>query len=67
MKKNEKEEFQKLTNQEIIEKVFELKKKLFNLRCQKSMNQLINPMQICKIKKTIALLLTLLKSKEIVC
>ena len=47
-------EIRKLSAAEMDAKLAELKKELFNLRFQKAVNQLDNPMRISAVKKDIA-------------
>jgi len=58
-------EIRDLSGQEIMDKIQELKKELFNLRFQNAMSQLENPIRIRVVKKDIAKLMTVLKEKEL--
>lgn len=58
-------EIRDLSNQEIIDKIQDLKEELFNLRFQNAMNQLDNPKRITAVKKDIAKLKTILKEQEL--
>lgn len=57
-------ELRKLSNEELKEKVLELKKKLFNLRFQNKIGSLNNTAEIKQTKKDIARILTILKERE---
>ena len=57
-------EFKSLNNKQIIEKVEELKKELFDLRFKQATRQLNETHQFSIIKKQIAQLLTLSKSQS---
>jgi len=50
---------------DLEKKVAELKEELFNLRFQHATNQLENPLRIPETKKEIALVLTILREKEL--
>ena len=52
-------ELRELTNEELKQKLIDLKEEMFNLRFQKSLNRLENQMRIKIVKKDIAKLLTL--------
>lgn len=58
-------EIRKLTVEELMTKLKDLKSELFNLRFQLAINQLENPMRIKAVKKDIARVLTFLREKEI--
>ena len=58
-------QFNELTTQELIEREKELKSELFNLRFQHATNQLENPLRIPATKKEIALVMTILREKEL--
>ncbi len=58
-------ELRKLTNEELKNKFFELKKKLFNLRFQNKIGSLGNTAEIKQTKKDIARILTILKEREL--
>ncbi|MDO9578090.1 MAG: 50S ribosomal protein L29 [Candidatus Cloacimonadales bacterium] len=53
-------ELHELTQDELQQKLLDLKEELFNLRLQQSMNRLENPMKIGGVKKDIARVKTLL-------
>ena len=50
---------------DLEKKVVELKEELFNLRFQHATNQLENPLRIPETKKEIALIMTILREKEL--
>ena len=56
--------FRELSKDELINKITEVKKSIFNLKFQKSIGQLENVMQIKNLKRDVARLETLLKEKE---
>ena len=56
--------FKSLNNQQIFEKVEELRKELFNLRFKQATRQLNETHRFSMIKKQIAQLLTLSKSQS---
>lgn len=51
-----------LPKDDMKKKLVEFKEELFNLRCQKSVHQVNNPMRIRQVKKDIARILTVLNS-----
>lgn len=51
-----------LSKEDMKKKIIEFKEELFNLRFQKSVHQLKNPMRIKQVKKDIARILTVLNS-----
>ena len=57
-------EFKGLNNNQIIEKVEELRKELFDLRFKQATRQLSETHKFKSLKKTIAQLLTLSKSQS---
>lgn len=59
------EELRELSIVELQEKLRELREELFNLRFQKSIHQLENPMRIREVKKDIARVLTVIREKEL--
>ncbi|KQC07009.1 MAG: 50S ribosomal protein L29 [Candidatus Cloacimonas sp. SDB] len=61
MKMNELREF---TNEELEQKLHDLKEEIFNLRFQKSLNRLENQMRIKVVKKDIARILTLKTERQ---
>jgi large subunit ribosomal protein L29 len=58
-------ELRKLSNEELKEKLLELKKKLLNLRFQNKIGSLSNTAEIKKTKKDIARILTILREREL--
>lgn len=57
-------ELRKLTEQELKDKLLELKKKLMNLRFQNAIGSLAKTSEIRDTKRTIARILTILKERE---
>ena len=57
-------EIRAMTNEELNEKLAELKKELFNLRFQHAINQLENPHRIEAVKRDIARVMTILHEKN---
>ena len=57
-------ELKTLTVEQLNEKLKELKTELFNLRFQHAINQLDNPHKMTEVKKDIARVLTVLRSKN---
>ena len=57
-------QIRELTNDELTQKIKELKNELFNLRFQAATGQLDNPMRIRQVRKTIARVKTVLTEKE---
>jgi len=58
-------EIKDLTNEELNQKLEELKSELFNLRFQHATNQLDNPRVITEVKRTIARVKTILREREL--
>ncbi|ADD03199.1 ribosomal protein L29 [Thermoanaerobacter mathranii subsp. mathranii str. A3] len=58
-------EIRELTNEELLQKLSELKAELFNLRFQLATGQLDNPMRIRDVRKTIARIKTILREREL--
>lgn len=58
-------EIKSLTNEELEQKLKDLKSELFNLRFQLAVNQLENPMRIKEVKKNIARILTILRENKV--
>ncbi len=56
--------FFEMTNEELVNKVNELKAELFNLRFKHATNQLSNPMALVECKKDIARAKTVLRQRE---
>ncbi len=59
------EELRKLTDDELKEKLNELKKKLMNLRFQNAIGGLEKPSDIKATKRDIARILTILREREL--
>ena len=59
-----KKEDKKLTKDQAIKKIAELKKDLFNIRFKKINNQIENPAQYSEIKKSIARLCTTVRNSK---
>ncbi len=57
-------ELRELSIPELKEKLVQLREELFNLRFQKTIHKLENPMRIRQVKRDIARILTVLKEKE---
>ena len=57
-------EIRELTAEQLSAKLKELKTELFNLRFQHAINQLDNPHKMTEVKKDIARVLTVLRSKN---
>ena len=58
-------ELREMTNAELENKLESLKKELFNLRFQLTINQLDNPMRIKAVKKDIARVQTVIRQNEL--
>jgi len=57
-------QIRELSDQELIQKLKELKSELFNLRFQSATGQLDNPKRIREVRKTIARIKTILTERE---
>ena len=57
-------ELRAMSAEQLSEKLSELKKELFNLRFQHTINQLDNPHKIADVKKDIARVMTILHEKN---
>lgn len=57
--------WREMTNEELKEKLNELKRELFNLRFQLATGQLENPMRIREVKRDIARIKTILREREL--
>ena len=57
-------ELNKMSAEELNEKLKELKAELFNLRFQHAINQLDNPHKIVDVKRDIARVMTVLNQKN---
>ena len=58
-------EIRSMSNEELNNKLKDLKAELFNLRFQLAINQRENPMRISAVKKDIARVKTILRENEI--
>lgn len=58
-------ELRELSREDLLRKVDELRTELFNLRFQKAVGQLGNPMRIRQVRKDIARVLTVLREREL--
>jgi len=58
------EEIRKMSNEDIVNEIKDLKKKLFNLRFKQATGQLETTADISKTKKTIARLSTVLNERK---
>ena len=66
MKRNDKMmEFQKLTTEEIMKKIAEIKEELLKLRMKQATGSLENPARVDELRKDVARLKTILASREI--
>ncbi len=65
MKKAEIAKIRELSDAELIKKLDDLKKELFNLRFQHAVNQLENPMRLKAVKKEIAIVKTIMRENEL--
>ena len=54
-----------LTTEELIAKLADLKKELFNLRLSHATGQLANPLALNNVKKDIARIKTVLREREV--
>lgn len=59
------DKFREMSDQELQERLNELKSELFNLRFQLATGQLENPMRIREVKKNIARVKTVLRENEL--
>ncbi|KXG75715.1 50S ribosomal protein L29 [Fervidicola ferrireducens] len=57
-------QIRELSDQELIQKLKDLKSELFNLRFQSATGQLDNPKRIREVRKTIARIKTILTERE---
>ncbi len=57
-------DLREMTQEELQQKLLDLKEELFNLRFQKSLNRLENPMRIRSVKRDVARIKTLLTELE---
>ena len=58
------EELRSLSTEELETRCEELKKELFNLRFQRAIGQLENPMRIRQVRRDIARIKTILRERE---
>lgn len=58
-------EFREMTNDELTNKLKELKTEHFNLRFSHATGQLSNPMMLNTVKKDIARVMTILREREL--
>ncbi|MFN3505164.1 MAG: 50S ribosomal protein L29 [Caldimicrobium sp.] len=58
-------ELRELSLPELKEKLIELRQELFNLRFQKSIHRLENPMKLRNLRREIARVLTVIREKEL--
>ncbi|NLW22800.1 MAG: 50S ribosomal protein L29 [Tissierellia bacterium] len=58
-------EIRQMTDQQLNEKLKELKSELFNLRFQLATGQLDNPMRIKAVRKDIARIKTIVREREL--
>lgn len=58
-------DIRELSKDEMVLKLSDLKKDLFNLRFQHAINQLDNPMKIADVKKDIARVKTIIREFEL--
>ena len=63
--KDQRDKFRAMSEQELTNKIADLKEELFNLRFQHATNQLENPLRISQTKKDIAMAKTILREKEL--
>ena len=65
MKATEIAKIRELSDAELVKKLDDLKKELFNLRFQHAVNQLDNPMRLKAVKKEIAVVMTIMRENEL--
>ena len=58
-------EVRELNNEELVAKLADLKKELFNLRLSHATGQLTNPLALANVKKDIAKIKTVLREREL--
>lgn len=58
-------EIRDMTNEELSQKLLDLKAELFNLRFQHATNQLDNPLKIVGVRKSIARVKTIMRENEL--
>ena len=64
MKATEIAKIRELSDAELVKKLDDLKKELFNLRFQHAINQLDNPMRLNAVKKEIAVIKTIMTETQ---
>lgn len=65
MKVNEaRQEFRKLTDEELVAKIKEAKKELFDLRLKQSTGSLEKPSRIHELRKNVARMITILNERK---
>ena len=65
MKATEIAKIRELTDAELVKRLDDLKKELFNLLFQHAVNQLDNPMRLKAVKKEIAIVKTIMRENEL--
>lgn len=65
MKATEIAKIRELSDAELVSRLDDLKKELFNLRFQHAVNQLDNPMRLKAVKKEIAVVKTIMRENEL--
>lgn len=58
-------ELQNMQDQELVQKLADLKTEYFNLRFQKATGQLANPVGLKEVKKDIARVKTIMRQREL--
>lgn len=58
-------ELRDLTNEELQAKLSDFREELFNLRFQKALNRLDNPLRIKVVKRDVARIKTLIKERQL--
>ena len=58
-------EVRELNNEELVAKLADLKKELFNLRLSHATGQVTNPLALANVKKDIARIKTVLREREL--
>ena len=64
MKNSDKEKLRALSTEELEKEIAKLKQELFNLRFQNAVGQLENTARINKVKKSIAIMKTIISEKN---
>ncbi len=65
MKATEIAKIRELSDAELVKRLDDLKKELFNLRFQHAVKQLDNPMRLKAVKKEIAIVKTIMRENEL--